>query len=99
VSKQTKITKSAKGKDCQVRVIGICSYDNEKTVYAHLNGGGIGMKSHDIHGAYACFECHQWLDGGYVEHLVLREKRDLIHLEAVVRTQAILLSEGLISVS
>ena len=96
---QDKITKSAKGQDCTVRVFGICNFDNTTTVFAHLNGfgKGKGQKNHSIHGCYACSECHRWLDGGYV-HGYTRDTRDLEHLRAVVKTQKILLDNGLITV-
>ena len=99
MSKQTKITKSAKGEYCQVRVSGVCRVapENETTVLAHLNGGGIAYKSQDYLGAYACAECHTWLDGGYVKtHTV--EQRDLYHLEGVARTLPILFEKGLLEV-
>jgi hypothetical protein len=96
--KQTKITKSAKGKDCQVRVMGICNGNNETTVFAHLNGGGMGRKHSDLHGAYACSDCHAWLDGEYVKDST-REQRDYEHLQGVIRTQSILLAEGLVKLA
>lgn len=93
----SKITKSARGEDCQVRLYGVCNGNPETVVLAHLNGGGGGMKHSDIHGAYACSACHAWLDGGYVKN-ASREDRDLYHLQAMVRTQLILIEKGLIKV-
>ncbi len=99
--KQTKYTRSAKGKPCQVRVPGVCreAPENDTTVSAHLNGAGGGMKSLDIHIAYACFYCHNWLDGGYITSRVFsvpRQERDLLHLEAIIRTQAIMVEDGIL---
>ena len=97
MAKQTKITKSARGEDCTVRIEGICKNNTETTVYAHLNGGGVGAKVSDAHGCYACFDCHEWLDGGYIRTPNMqRYVRDLRHLEAVIRTQNILLNKGLL---
>lgn len=96
MSNQTKLTKSARGQDCQVRIPNVCNHNPDTVVLAHLNGGGGGMKHDDIHGAYACSTCHAWLDGGYVHHFN-RDYRDLLHLEAVIRTQIIMLDKGLIS--
>ena len=93
----SKITQSAKGEECQVRVPNVCNGNNETVVLAHLNGGGIGAKYHDIHGAYCCIACHTWLDGGYAKHTP-REIRDLYHLQGMVRTQQILIKKGLINV-
>ena len=58
-----KITQSAKGEECTVRIIGVCNFNSETTVFAHLGGAGMGLKSHDIHGSYCCSSCHDVLDG------------------------------------
>lgn len=91
----SKLRKSARGQECTVRVPNICNGDHDTVVLAHLNGSGFGTKSDDIHGAYACFTCHTWLDGGYAK-THNRDYRDLLHLEAVIRTQKIMLEKGLI---
>ena len=95
-SKQTKIRASAEGQDCQVRIIGVCCNDPETTVLAHINGSGMGMKASDILGAYSCFECHQWLDGGW-SRTHTRYERDAEHAMAVLRTIPLLIEQGLIS--
>ena len=64
----------------------MCSHNPETTVLAHLNGGGMGMKHSDFFGAFSCGSCHSWLDGGYAKHHD-REYRDLMHLQAMQRTQ------------
>ena len=103
-SKVSKLRKSARGQQCQIRVVGICNGDPETVVLAHLNGGGMGTKRHDIHGAYACSACHAAVDGrlptvrtGYQECLGRDELR-LLHLDGIIRTQEIMLREGLIRV-
>jgi len=99
MGKQTKYTKSARGQECQVRIIGVCSRDTETTVLAHLNGGGMASKHLDIHGAYACYNCHAWLDGGYTQGLskATRQYRDLCHLNAVILTQKIMILDGVLT--
>lgn len=51
---------------CQIRIAGVCNFNPETTVWAHANGSapgkGIGMKSHDLLGAYACSACHDVYD-------------------------------------
>lgn len=92
----SKIRKSAKGQPCTIRLEG-CNGgpNNETVVLAHLNGGGMGTKSLDIHGAYACASCHDILDGrkssGHSSELIL-----LTHLMGMKRTQEILVNKGLI---
>lgn len=93
--KMTPIRKSAKGEKCLVRIPGICNGDTDTTVLAHLNGGGTGMKASDHEAAYSCSDCHAWLDGGYVQHGHNKDTRDLWHLEAVIRTQQVLIYKGL----
>ncbi len=62
----SRITESARGEQCQVRIYGVCNRDPETVVWAHANGSaagkGIGMKSPDLLGAYACHACHDLYD-------------------------------------
>ena len=95
--KTSKIRKSAKGEDCLVRAPGICNGNPETVVLAHINGGGMGRKNPDWQAAYACSACHEWLDGGYNREST-KPFRDLLHLEAVIRTQSALIDKGLITV-
>lgn len=93
----SKITKSAKGEECQIRIPGFCNGTPETTVFCHLGGGGMGMKRKDLFGAYGCSDCHSIVDGhvnaGYMKHDL-----ELMHLEGVIRTQEILLEKGLIKI-
>lgn len=83
----------ARGRPCMVQIPGICCNDPETTVLAHLNVQGLNVKAHDIHGAWACHECHDWLDTGWTFHAV-KNQRDLLHLQGVIRTQIELIKEG-----
>ena len=98
------LRQSAKGRECQARIVGVCNYDPETTVLAHMNGAGMALKSSDLFGAFCCSACHSWLDSGYVRSPYSgvtrppRMMRDLYHLEAIIRTQQIWLKEGLIKI-
>lgn len=63
----SKITESARGEDCEVRIPGVCNFNRETTVWAHANGlaagKGRGLKSPDALGTYACSACHDVIDG------------------------------------
>jgi hypothetical protein len=63
----SKITESARGEECQVRIPGVCNFNPETTVWAHANGlaagKGRGLKSPDALGTYACYACHAVIDG------------------------------------
>lgn len=96
--KMSKITDSARGRECQIRIAGVCNHNPETVVLCHLPGGGMGMKRHDFMAAYGCAACHDAVDG----RVKTDEPTWLIRLwfyEAVFRTQQILLDEGLIKIN
>ena len=74
----------------------VCKHNPETVVLAHLNGAGMGLKNPDIFGAYACYACHQAVDGAVRTQYTRNELR-LFHLEGVIRTQRIMLGLGLIN--
>lgn len=91
----SKLTKLARGRDCQVRLPGICNHDAETTVLAHYRLAGtcgMGIKPHDLLGAWACSSCHDEIDRR--TRRIDADSAALAHLEGVIRTQAILLKEG-----
>lgn len=56
------LRKLAKGQECQVRIAGVCNFNPETTVLAHIRMKGVtgvGMKAPDILGAWCCSECHK----------------------------------------
>jgi hypothetical protein len=86
-----KIRKSAMGEGCSLRVTTQCQ-DGETVVFAHLNSNyrGVGIKSPDIFGVYACYWCHTALDANKVD------KGD--QLRAPQETQLKSVDKGLLSV-
>ena len=92
-----KITNSARGEECQVRIPAHCNFNPETTIPAHLNGGGMGTKHNDAFIAYCCSDCHNVLDGHVTANFTQNEIK-LMHHEGVVRTQYILIEKGLITV-
>lgn len=58
-----KLTQSAKNEACVA-----CGADDGTIVWAHSNeqkhGKGMGIKSHDLFGAYLCMACHHNYDVG-----------------------------------
>lgn len=92
------LRKLAQGRDCQVRIQGVCNFDPETTVLAHyrLHGlSGMGMKSPDLFGAWACSDCHDAIDGRRRTVFSPSEIAQA-HLEGVIRTQHALILEGVI---
>lgn len=95
----SKLTKLAKGRQCQVRLNGICNHNPETTVLAHYRMAGtcgVGMKPDDMQGAWACSECHSEIDRR--TRILENDFVRLAHAEGVLRTQAILRQEGVIKV-
>jgi len=61
-----------------------------------LGGGGMGRKTHDIHGAHCCSSCHDLLDGRTKNREWSHESLRLMHMEGMIRTQELLLEKGLL---
>ncbi len=86
------LRKEAKGRECQVRIPGHCTHNPEETVLAHDCGGGVGAKVNDLRGAWACYGCHQVIDGAVKSEWDYDEIR-LMFVDGILRTQDILVSE------
>jgi hypothetical protein len=81
-----------------VRIPDVCNHNSETVVLAHyrLAGvSGIGIKSPDVLGAWACSSCHDAIDRRAHTDLD-RDYVRLLHLEGMARTIAQLNREGLI---
>ncbi len=96
----SKIRDSAKGEECQVRIIGVCNFNPETTVLAHSNrmaaGKGKGLKALDPLGAYACSACHALIDGGKLPPGMTRQDVELDFYHGMLRTFVILVEKGLV---
>lgn len=92
------LRKSAKDELCTLNFSGCTTPDNT-TVLAHLRmfgGGGMGLKPHDMEAVYACFNCHNKLDGRIpytfdadVDYYVAR---------ALIKTHRRMIEKGLIRI-
>ena len=95
--KSNKYTKSARGQDCQIRIPSVCNFNPETVVFAHLNGGGMGMKHSPIHGAYACSNCHDFVDGRLkADNDMTKCDIQLAHYDGMLRTQQIMIRDGVL---
>lgn len=92
--KNKKITDSARGEDCTLRISGVCNFNPETTVFAHMNGGGMGYKHHDIHGCYACSKCHSLLDSAWGYGMTGQNAL----FKSMIETQNKLIEKGLIKI-
>ena len=87
-----KIKASARGEDCTLRLVGICNYNDETTVLAHIGRNrGMALKCDDTFAVYSCSACHSAIDGAERSDLAL----DL--LRALEETQSILFNKGLLN--
>lgn len=95
--RQSKLTRAARGRECQVRIPGVCNGDNDTTVLAHYRLAGtcgVGLKPIDMQAAWACSSCHDAIDGR--SQVTTRQEARLYHAEGVMRTQCLLVHEGVL---
>lgn len=93
----TNLRNAAQGEPCMVRSL-VCNFDPQTTVLAHyrlIGVSGIGTKSPDLIGAWACSACHDLVDGRAKTELSKNDLR-LMHLHGVIRTQAELIRRGIV---
>lgn len=94
----SKITQSANGQRCQIRLPGVCTDSN--VVWCHAigqsAGKGIGMKVPDLLGAYGCSSCHDVYDRRrFVKNLTRLEIEHGFY-EGMARSQRILIDDGVV---
>ena len=93
------LCKAARGRECQVRIPGVCNGNPETSVLAHYRLAGTcgtGCKPDDTQGAIACSACHDLIDGRKKTTDYTRDELRLMHAEGVLRTLAIWKQEGLL---
>jgi hypothetical protein len=93
------LRKEAKGRGCMVRLPGICNFNSETVVLAHIRLAGVsgmGMKSPDLIGAWACSACHDEVDGRTHKSGLTHDELRLAHYDGMARTIAQLEKEGLV---
>lgn len=97
----SKVTQAAKGEDCTIRLPGICNFNPETTVFAHLSGvrfrKGIASKVSDALGAFSCSCCHDAIDGRIKTRYSSQELK-MAHYEGIFETQLILMDKGIIKI-
>lgn len=93
------LRKQARDRDCMVRIPSVCNHDPATVVLAHyrlIGVSGIGYKSDDLIGSWACSSCHAEIDGQTRKSGLNRDELKLAHLEGMVRTIVQLRKEGVI---
>ena len=93
------LRKEARGRGCTVRIPGVCNFNSETTVLAHIRVAGVsgmGLKSPDLLGAWACSACHDEIDGRTHKSGLSRDELRLAHYDGMARTIMQLHKEGLV---
>jgi hypothetical protein len=93
------LRKEAKGRGCTVRIPNVCNFNSETVVLAHIRLAGVsgmGMKSPDLLGAWACSACHDEIDGRTHKSGLSRDELRLAHYDGMARTIVQLEKEGLV---
>lgn len=93
MARKNELRKQAQGRECTIRIFTVCNGNPETSVLCHLSGGGIGYKVDDRHAAIGCSSCHDEVDRKTQK--IPKIEADLAMYEAVIRTQSIWISEGL----
>ena len=91
----SKLRKSARGRECKIRLPGVCNFDPETTVLAHRNGSGMGIKAPDFAASFSCSACHDAVDGRSKTSYSTDQLR-IWHDDGIFRTQEVWEREGLI---
>jgi len=96
------IRESAKGEQCTLNIAGVCNYNPETTVLAHLpdESHGMGQKVDDFISCYSCSTCHMYIDGIYANDgergAEFKTMREWYFRRAMVRTWRRLIEKGLV---
>ncbi len=63
--RSNKLRQAAKGQQCAIQILGVCNFNPETVVLAHLLSvtHGMAYKSDDIWGIDCCSSCHDVIDG------------------------------------
>ena len=96
----SKLTESARGRDCTLMIYPYCNMDPEKTTLAHIGSErkGTAIKSPDYFGVFACSTCHDIIDAKRYVDLPDVEIQKCIN-RALYRTWKIWIEEGFISIN
>jgi len=93
------LRKEARGRGCTVRIPSVCNFNSETVVLAHIRVAGVsgmGLKSPDLLGAWACSNCHDEIDGRTHTSGLSRDELRLAHYDGMARTIMQLHKEGLV---
>ena len=90
---------SAKGEECTLNIAGVCNYNSETVILAHLpdESHGMSRKSDDISACFACDNCHSVIDGRVTFDMSKAEKEWYMR-RGQTRTLRKFIEKGLVTV-
>lgn len=90
LARSKKIMQSAKGEDCTLRLTGVCNFNPETTIAAHIGSRrGMACKCGDNMVVYSCSNCHGEIDS------CSRESYAADKIRALEETQEKLIEKGI----
>ncbi len=90
LARSKRVMRSAMGEDCTLRLVGVCNFNPETTVAAHIGRRrGMGCKAGDNMIVYACYACHEEIERNRTKYA--DEK-----LAALEETQELLIGKELL---
>lgn len=94
------IRRAAKGQQCTVNIAQVCNYNPDTVVFAHLpdESNGMGKKSDDISGCFACSSCHSMIDRAVKPTAEYIEFKDWYQKRALIRTWRKLIELNIINI-
>jgi hypothetical protein len=85
----------AQGRECMLRVPGVCTGDTATTVACHQNEGkGMGQKQSDARSCWGCMACHRWYDQSGAKREVKRARFQLALLDQCIEYRRIASDPG-----
>ena len=93
-----KIMNAARGEDCTLALPGVCKARTDTTVFGHHNDGtgGSNKLTGPLTGGFACFECHQVLDGHVPMPIQIKADIEFYKRRSMIRTINRLIEMGLV---
>jgi len=97
--KSKKLRDSARGRDCELRLIGTCNHNSETTVLCHIGRDrGTAIKCNDTMAVFACSSCHDAIDGRTSYDSIANPNIQDDLLRALEATQDYWIREGLLKI-
>lgn len=94
-----KVRDAARSETCTLQIAGVCNFDPETTILAHLphETHGMALKASDLSACFACSDCHDVIDNR-VPGMLSQAEREWYMRRAMVRTLERLVEKGIVRV-